>query len=248
MESAGVFVTRTTWDDARVTAVTSTSAAEVLVVWGPATVTGDPDDLLRSAVATYLEVDPVAVQTGRLCPRCAGTDHGRPVVLPAGGDRRPVVHVSLSRAAGRTVVAVTTAGPVGVDVEHVDAAGFDTFARVGLHRDEVADDAPSRTRTWVRKESLVKATGDGLTVDLRDVQVTAPAEAPGLVRWDARRTQLPPVQMVDLDVPNLPGRAPGASGRPVADPLLASLTVLAAQGLVVTTRLAGDLEDRDRTG
>lgn len=244
-------MTRTTWDDARVTAVTSTSAAEVLVLWGPATVTGDPDHMLRSAVAAYLGVDPAAVQTGRLCPRCAGTDHGRPVVLlprtPAGGDRRRV-HVSLSRAAGRTVVAVTTAGPVGVDVERVDAAGFDTFARVGLHRDEVADDAPSRTRTWVRKESLVKATGDGLTVDLRDVQVTAPAEAPGLVRWDGRRTHLPPVQMVDLDVPDLPGNAACASGQPVADVLLASLTVLAAQGLVVTTRLAGDIEHRDRTG
>lgn len=248
MESVGVFVTRTTWDDARVTAVTSTSAAEVLVVWGPATVTGEPDDLLRSAVADYLGVDPVAVQTGRLCPRCAGTDHGRPVVLPAGGERRARVHVSLSRAAGRTVVAVTTAGPVGVDVEHVDAVGFETFARVGLHRDEVADDAPSRTRTWVRKESLVKATGDGLTVDLRDVQVTAPAEAPGLVRWEGRRVPLLRVQMVDLDVPTLPGDASGASGLPEPDLLLASLTLLAAQGVVVTTCRAGDLGDRDLTG
>jgi 4'-phosphopantetheinyl transferase len=242
VESVGTFVTRTTCDDARVTSVTSSSAPEVLVVWGRGSSSGGPDDLLRLAVAAHLAVDPSTVQTGRLCPRCASSDHGRPVVLRAGsaarGAQRPV-HVSLSRAAGRTVVAVTTAGPVGVDVEHVDAAGFDTFARVGLHRDEADGDAAWRTRTWVRKESLVKATGDGLMVDLRDVQVTAPDRAPGLVRWDGRDAPVGGVEMVDLEVPEQPGQPT----------FIASLTLLRSDGdaqmlpTVVTTRQADDLTD-----
>ncbi|WP_143755710.1 4'-phosphopantetheinyl transferase family protein [Sanguibacter keddieii] len=225
------------------TSVTSSSAPEVLVVWGRGSSSGGPDDLLRHAVAAHLEMDPGEVQTGRLCPRCASSDHGRPVVLSAGraagrGEQRPV-HVSLSRAAGRTVVAVTTAGPVGVDVEHVDAAGFDTFARVGLHRDETDGDASWRTRTWVRKESLVKATGDGLMVDLRDVQVTAPDDAPELVRWEGHDAP-GGVEMVDLDVP---GQEPGQPA------LLASLTLLFPDGAsraptVITTRSAADLSDR----
>lgn len=244
MESVGTFVTRTTCDDARVASVTSTSVPDVLVVWGRGSSSGGPDDLLRRAVAAHLEVDAEEVQTGRLCPRCASTDHGRPVVLRAGrasgrGERRPV-HVSLSRAAGRTVVAVTTAGPVGVDVEHVDAAGFDTFARVGLHRDEADGDAAWRTRTWVRKESLVKATGHGLAVDLRDVQVTAPDRAPGLVRWDGRDAPVGGVEMVDLEVPEQPGQPSS----------LASLTLLRSHGDALTlpasvrTLSVGDLTDR----
>jgi 4'-phosphopantetheinyl transferase len=244
VESVGTFVTRTTCDDARVTPVTSSPAPEVLVVWGRGSSSGGPDDLLRHAVAAHLTVDPSTVQTGRLCPRCASSDHGRPVVLRAGrasgrGERRPV-HVSLSRAAGRTVVAVTTAGPVGVDVESVDAAGFDTFARVGLHRDETDGGAAWRTRTWVRKESLVKATGLGLAVDLRDVQVTAPDRAPGLVRWDGSDAPAGGVEMVDLEVPEQPGQPS----------FLASLTLLRPDGdartpaASVTTRSVGDLTDR----
>src|SRR4051812_14413617 len=50
------------------------------------------------------------VRIGRRCPRCAGTDHGRPVLeAPA----RAGVHVSLARTRGRAAVAASLTGPIG---------------------------------------------------------------------------------------------------------------------------------------
>ncbi|MET0821150.1 MAG: hypothetical protein ABWY58_09295 [Aeromicrobium sp.] len=85
------------------------------------------------------------VRIVRACRSCGSDRHGKPqVVVPPGS---PAVHLSLSRSGGRAVVAVTDAGPVGVDLERVHA--------------ETSDDLVA----WVRAESLVKATGHGLTVD-----------------------------------------------------------------------------------
>ena len=85
------------------------------------------------------------VRIVRACRSCGSDRHGKPqVVVPAGS---PGVHLSLSRSGGRAVVAVTDAGPVGVDVERVRA------------------EEPDDLVAWVRAESLVKATGHGLTTD-----------------------------------------------------------------------------------
>ena len=74
-----------------------------------------------------------------------------------------------------TVVAVTDAGPVGVDVEQI--------------QDE--DLAP-----WVRTESLVKATGHGLTIDpaaITDDRWTSDLAAPdGYVAAVTILTATPP--------------------------------------------------------
>jgi 4'-phosphopantetheinyl transferase len=49
-----------------------------------------------------------------------------------------------------------------------------------------AADEAAFIRYWVRKEALVKATGDGLGAGLRGIVVTPPSEPPGLVRYQAR--------------------------------------------------------------
>ena len=236
------------WHHDQVTAHRDLATGRVLVVWGPRTASGDDDALLRQAVGELLGVDPSAVRTGRLCARCGSTDHGRPVMVRSDGGRgsgsrqnpphglseppeqhpRPVpvpvpvpVHLSLSRAGDRTLVAVSTAGPVGVDVERADAAAFDAFARVALHPQERADVAAARTRTWVRKESLVKATGDGLAVDLRGIRLSAPDEPPALLAWTSPGAPSRPVQMLDLTAPD-------------GEPYVASLTVLGRECAEVT--------------
>lgn len=95
--------------------------------------------------------DPAAdLRIVRACRACGSDRHGKPhVVGPPGRSR---VHLSLGRSAGRAVVAVTGLGPVGVDLEALGP--------------ETDDDLVA----WVRTESLVKATGHGLTIDPGSVE------------------------------------------------------------------------------
>lgn len=116
------------------------------------------------------------------CPRCGGP-HGRPVVVP--GLMMP--HVSLAAAGPLVAVAVTDAGPVGVDVERVLRAGSPGFLDVALHPDEDLPDGPeAAARLWVRKEAVLKAAGVGLLVDPADVLLSAPEEPARLLDWPRR--------------------------------------------------------------
>lgn len=114
------------------------------------------------------------------CPRCGADDHGPPVLVGA-----PHVHASVARAAGLNVVAFTDAGPIGVDIERDDAAGFEGFAAAAMHPDERASTTAERTRLWVRKEAVLKATGQGLGVDPRRVRMSEPRQPPALIHWGA---------------------------------------------------------------
>lgn len=108
-------------------------------------------------------------------------------------------HVSVSYAEALCVVALSTAGRVGVDVEREQAAAFAGFAQVVGEEDGDADSA-SNAVTWTRKESLLKAVGKGLVVDPRLVRVTSPREPPALVAWDAPEPPSEPAWMSDLDL------------------------------------------------
>lgn len=182
------------------------------------------DLLLRLVVGAVARIPLHEVTVRRLCARCGSSGHGRPFVVRRDG--QPAPYVSLSRAEDTVVVAVSEAGPVGVDVERLGAARFSGFADVALHPDERAVDVEQRVRTWVRKESLLKATGDGLEVDLRLIRVSDPGHAPRLLEWSGR-AELPAAQLSDLDIP---GHA-------------ACVTLLAADAPEVTSRQVapGDL-------
>src|SRR5215831_6124875 len=87
------------------------------------------------------------------------------------------------------VPAVTALGPVGVDLEPVGAGDFDGLADVALTpRERLAlRRLPSEQRSsaaltwWVRKEAVLKATGDGMFVAPADIEVSGPAEEPRLI-------------------------------------------------------------------
>jgi 4'-phosphopantetheinyl transferase len=132
------------------------------------------------------------------CRSCGSTTHGQPVLAPIPGSVTP--HVSISYAEGLTVVAVTEAGPVGVDVERYDAAAFLGFEAVAAHEKETLHNTRTRTINWVRKESLLKATGRGLTVDPRRILLTEPHEPPALVEWTASDPPLGSVWMMDVEI------------------------------------------------
>jgi 4'-phosphopantetheinyl transferase len=92
------------------------------------------------------------------------------------------------------VAAVSTAGPVGVDVEPAGTAGFPGFEDVAAHPQEGSGDPTVR---WVRKEAVLKATGWGLAIDPRGVWV---AEGPRLVSWDERLPAPERCWLADLPV------------------------------------------------
>jgi 4'-phosphopantetheinyl transferase len=102
------------------------------------------------------------VRVGRLCPRCASADHGRPWATHGG---RPV-HVSLSRSAGYLVTALSTEHPVGVDVESIADVNARWDAALVLASDEHAESALERSRIWAAKEAVLKAYGVGLALPM----------------------------------------------------------------------------------
>jgi 4'-phosphopantetheinyl transferase len=134
--------------------------------------------LLKALVGTLAGVPGRAVGLGYDCDEC-GRPHGRPYLT--GSVAGPPWPVSIAHAGDRVLVAVSASGaPVGVDVERVAGVGFAGFAEVALSVREassiaalpVGEQQRARATAWVRKEARLKASGDGLRVDPRDVDTT----------------------------------------------------------------------------
>ena len=155
--------------------------------------------LLRIMVGRHVGRAPQQVVLDLTCPRC-GRPHGPPRLVDE------VVHLSLAHAGCRVLVAVSTVGPVGVDVDTEAAAafpGFDDVALAPSERSVIARLPPgrrdaARVPAWVRKEAVLKATGDGLTVPPGDVVVSPLGEPPRLVTWHGAPRE--PVHLQDVDV------------------------------------------------
>ncbi|MBO1755081.1 4'-phosphopantetheinyl transferase superfamily protein [Allobranchiibius sp. CTAmp26] len=118
-------------------------------------------DLVRDGLAGS-GLDPDDVRVAHLCPRCGGSAHGRPFLV--GPDRAP--YLGVSRTEGLVVVALAQV-PVGVDVEPADRHVSSSVSAMILHPDERGDPL----RSWVRKEAVLKATGEGLTTQPSSLSV-----------------------------------------------------------------------------
>lgn len=156
---------------------------------------GSARALLRLLLTSLTGAPPMSHRFDRHCLLCH-EPHGKPRL------RSSTWHTSLSYAGDLVAVAATTAGPVGVDVEAEAATAFAGFDGVALGLSERAPTPADRSRTWTRKEAVLKATGHGLSQDPRDVVVSAPDQLPRVVRWAAG----PPYLQL-YDVPCPPGYA-----------------------------------------
>lgn len=154
------------------------------------------DPLVREAASREFGVPEHAMRVVRLCPSCGSSAHGRPQLAPVPGLRVP--DVSISHTGEVTLVALSSAGAVGVDVERSEAAAFAGLAAVALHPAEEAGSVRDLTTTWVRKEALLKATGRGLAVDPARIRLAGPGEPPALLEWPLAGPR-PPVQMYDVE-------------------------------------------------
>jgi 4'-phosphopantetheinyl transferase len=154
--------------------------------------------MLRILVAKQIDWEPAQLTFG------VRSQYGKPeLVYP------PIrVHFNIATAGDRVVCAVTETGPVGVDVEsheviaEADRAGgveqvlLTPAERAVLH--EFPDRASALTRWWVRKEAMLKASGEGLAIEPPTLEMSAPDETPQLLSWQGR--PVPPVWISDLDV------------------------------------------------
>ncbi len=144
--------------------------------------------LTRTVLAAYLSLAADEVKLDRSCPGC-GRPHGRPRLLTGAGPAFSVSH------SGDVVgVAFADAPAVGLDVEQVNPARAEGLAasvlspaeREEFDRSDPAERGSAFFRYWVRKEALLKATGEGLRVPLRDLTVSPAQGSPRLLEWAGR--------------------------------------------------------------
>jgi 4'-phosphopantetheinyl transferase len=148
----------------------------VCVLWTRAGDRGVADALLRELVETRYDRPAGPVSTGRICPVCGSDRHGRPYLRGWTGSAAPAI--SISRTEGATLVAVSSGGPVGVDVERLCGFPDASVADVLLHPTEGPMTPRELATTWVRKEALLKASGVGLSVDPRTIRLGRADEEP----------------------------------------------------------------------
>lgn len=126
----------------------------------------------RTVLARHLVMAPDQVPIHRLCAVCGRHGHGRPVIASPRTGRE--LHLSISRTDQRALLAIASR-PVGVDLEEGSRArtAIDAVWGAALtpqERGAVAaiSDSSERHRAlllaWVRKEAVVKASGDGFVV------------------------------------------------------------------------------------
>ena len=175
--------------------------------------------LLRLAAGHLADVDPAMICVDRTCDTC-GQPHGRPRLV--GTD----IQASISHSGDRIAVALTRAGNVGVDIERISAIDLAEMASGVLGIEEHAHSATDFFVYWVRKESVVKATGDGVVAPLERVRVSRPSEPPTLLAY--------------------PDRAPAAAtitDLHPGDGYVAAVTVLGTGPIVVTEQAWASLVD-----
>ncbi|HZC36461.1 MAG TPA: 4'-phosphopantetheinyl transferase superfamily protein, partial [Chthoniobacterales bacterium] len=122
---------------------------------------------LRRILGTYTKCAPDRVEI-------AYGKHGKPF-LP-GSD----LHFNVSHADGESLIAVTRAGPVGVDLEpETRSLNVGEFAQTVCSRSErveisalpSADKRIALLRIWVAKEAFLKSIGEGLSRSLSGLDV-----------------------------------------------------------------------------
>ncbi len=138
---------------------------------------------LRTLLSHYLGV-PLEELTFRY------GNYGKPELLEQA--EAPNIHFNLSHSDSMACVAVTRAGPVGLDIEHVkplhdmgelvnrffSPRESSLFERLDQH-----EQPDAFFNLWTRKEAWLKATGEGISQFLKQVEVSfLPGEKPQLLQ------------------------------------------------------------------
>ncbi|MEZ7003797.1 4'-phosphopantetheinyl transferase superfamily protein [Streptomyces sp. AD55] len=143
--------------------------------------------LAKSVLGRLTGLPAGSLRLSRTCRLCGGP-HGGPQLAGSG------YRFSLSHAGDFVVLAVCDRGSPGVDVEQPGRRDFARLAGRVLSRAEARDFSAlpaglldwAGCRYWTRKEALLKATGHGLSLPMREITVTRPGRAAALLDWTGR--------------------------------------------------------------
>lgn len=138
---------------------------------------------VRRHLAAYLCCTPESIRLGT-------RGHGKPVIVDPGS---PSLHFNVSHSQEVALLAVTAAGPVGVDVERIRPVAdlprivtrFFSPSEQSCILQASAPELESRFFTcWTRKESVLKALGVGLSMALDTFDVSVlPDEPARVLSW-----------------------------------------------------------------
>ena len=188
----------------------------VVALGGRAATPAEDHRTLAHLVARLTGVAAASVALTQICPTCGRHGHGPLRVRLDGAPTS--VYVSLARSGDRLALAVTAAGPVGIDLESVALVGRAPLAAALLspaEADALARLGPSGSEAtlvalWTAKEAVLKAAGVGLRVDPRELTVTVGTTAGDA---DLRLTDWPhaPFPLTELHLLSV-RTPPGTSG------------------------------------
>ena len=164
---------------------------------------------LRLVLASYLGEPP-----GRL--RFEYAEQGKPALAKAHSEHR--LSFNLSHTYGMMLLAVVRQRSVGVDIEKIRSdfnvreiaeRFFSVAEQSGLRRLPEEEQYEVFFRCWTRKEAYIKATGEGLSLPLRDFDVSLDADSAALVATRPDENEAQHWKMLNLRI--APGYAAAAA-------------------------------------
>lgn len=134
--------------------------------------------LLKSVAASHLARPYTEIIVDRSCDRC-GLPHGRPRIIGSG------LEFSVSHSGQLVAAALTDAGPVGIDLEEVRPLDYRPMLSdvCTLEEQEFVHSTQNFYTYWTRKEAVLKATGEGLSLSMLQIAVTPPNDSAKLLTY-----------------------------------------------------------------
>ena len=137
---------------------------------------------LRRCLGHYLECDPGSIEF--VCET-----RGKPRLSRSFA--KSELHFNLSHSAGLALLALTKNRSIGVDVEKIRpwndleqlvSQCFSPRETIAFRNLPQSEASKAFSRLWTRKEAWLKATGEGITESLRQIEVSfCPGELPRLL-------------------------------------------------------------------
>lgn len=157
--------------------------------------------LLRLLLSQVTGKSPGEIKISRACPYC-GKPHGKPQVLDEGP-----IEVNISHSGKWVLIAIALHTPVGIDIEKrtPDRIEDEMVKRV-LSTEEIkkweklseSEKEAAFYLYWTRKEAILKATGEGLTVPMTRLSVTHHDQSPRLIKWEGNEEKVSQIHCYPL--------------------------------------------------